>query len=475
METFDRILRAKIQLQKKRPFFGWILLNMEHTEDKKIPTMCINIKGKIRYNPDWVNTLTESQLEGVVEHEALHLVLEHLKRRILYLTKSKVLSTKVWQLCEDVVVNDILVSNDQDLPEGIIPEKDHTYTVMPFGIELADIDKKSVEYIYEELMKQMPKQPSQDQKQGSKSKQGGGGSGQEPDQDDEESDDEEESDSDSSGGGQSKDDKDGDDDDDSDQGDESDEEQDEGTDIANQLPKGWDEHERADEEEVTEEQQEDELKKWRKVFCEAVEYARSQGNVPLGVERLVDGLFKEKMNWRGLLYRFVSKQIPFDYSFERPAKKSYSLGVYLPSTTEEKVEVVVSLDTSGSITDKQLKEFVSEMIGIARCFNAVDMIVIVCDAEIHDEPLDLKNATPDSILEYLDLKGRGGTSHVPVFRWIAENRPRARLLIAFTDGATTFPDEDDVTIQTLWVLGGDHILEEEVPFGKAVIIPKYED
>jgi predicted metal-dependent peptidase len=114
------------------------------------------------------------------------------------------------------------------------------------------------------------------------------------------------------------------------------------------------------------------------------------------------------------------------------------------------------------------------MCGIARQFHSVDMVIIVCDCEIHDEPLDLKNTSPEEIMKFLELKGRGGTSHKPVFNWIKENRPQAVLLIAFTDGQTSFPKENDVSIKTLWVLSGSHINEDEVPFGVAITIPKYE-
>lgn len=480
MVEIDRILKAKIQLQRKNPFFAHILLGIRHERKDDIPkkTACIDIHGNMKYNKEWIDSLTDGEVEGVMEHEGLHLILEHLKRRITYLMLKKVIAMRIWQIAEDLVVNDILVTSGMELPEGIIPDKNHSYTIEGIGLTIKDIDKKTAEYIYDEIVKQLPTGSGGEGGETGGDGEGGeviiavGGGGGQGDQQEEETEEEEGKGDQGDGEEEETEEKEGD-------GTGETEEEKEGLteeeqEILNSLPQGWDEHER--DEDMPAKEQEKEVKRWRQRFITAVELGRMQGNLPLGIDRRCQELFKEKLNWRSILYRFISKAIPFDYSWDRPARKSHALGVYLPGVKREKIEVVVSVDTSGSITDKDLTGFVSEMVGIAKSFQSVDILAIVCDCKLTDEPVEIRNATPGKIKQELKLKGGGGTSHVPVFTWIRENKPNAKLLIALTDGATTFPDKNDVTVPIIWILGGTYRVNRgHFPFGQVIEIPRYED
>jgi len=68
----------------------------------------------------------------------------------------------------------------------------------------------------------------------------------------------------------------------------------------------------------------------------------------------------------------------------------------------------------------------------------------------------------------LILHGGGGTSHVPVFKWIDENRPDARVVVACTDGETRFPKEEDVRAEVIWVSTEKE--EADYPFGRVVML-----
>lgn len=482
MVEIDRILKAKIQLQKKNPFFAHILLGIRHERKDDIPkkSACIDIHGNMKYNKPWIDSLTDAQIETVMEHEALHLILEHLKRRKDYLAINKIISVQIWKIAEDLVINDILVTSGMEFPEGIVPDRYHSYTIEGLDITIKDIHKKTAEFVYDEIIKQLPTGNSGSDGEPSDDGEGegdeiiiavgsGGGQG---DQQDEEGEEESKGDQ-----GESEEDKEETEEKEGDgTGDTKEEEEltEEEKDILDKLPQGWDEHER--DEDMPAKEQEREIKRWRQRFITAVELGRMHGNLPSGMDRRCQELFKEKLNWYGILYRFVSKAIAFDYTWLRPARKSHSLDVYLPGLKGEKIELIVSVDTSGSITDKDLTEFVSEMVGIARSFQLVDILAIVCDCKLTEEPLDIRNATPDKIKRELKLKGGGGTSHVPVFDWINENKPNTRLLVALTDGATTFPDRNTVRIPTIWILGGTHrVSRNDFPFGQVIEIPKYED
>jgi predicted metal-dependent peptidase len=142
----------------------------------------------------------------------------------------------------------------------------------------------------------------------------------------------------------------------------------------------------------------------------------------------------------------------------RPSRHTQACGYYMPSLKREEVEVVVAVDTSGSIGQTELTEFLTEMVGIAKSFNNVKMTCLVCDAEIHDV-LEFTNGSINEILN-TKIKGGGGTAHEPIYEWLDENKPTARLIVNFTDGYTSVPK--DINYQTLWVIstgGSDEVVK----------------
>ena len=155
-----------------------------------------------------------------------------------------------------------------------------------------------------------------------------------------------------------------------------------------------------------------------------------------------------KLDWKSLLYRYITNAIPQDYTYSRPSKHSQACGFYMPSMKREEIEVVVAVDTSGSIGQAELTEFLAEMVGISKSFNNVKMTALMCDCEIHDV-LEFNNGNIDEILN-AKIKGGGGTAHEPIYKWLDENKPNCRLIVNFTDGDTSIPKE--INYPTLWVI-----------------------
>jgi len=56
-------------------------------------------------------------------------------------------------------------------------------------------------------------------------------------------------------------------------------------------------------------------KKWKKVFGEASVYAKQQGKLPVGIDRLIDIVLNEKISWKSLLYKYITNELPFDYTY----------------------------------------------------------------------------------------------------------------------------------------------------------------
>jgi len=192
------------------------------------------------------------------------------------------------------------------------------------------------------------------------------------------------------------------------------------------------------------------------------------------MERLIDGLLESSIDWKGLLYRYITNLIPIDYIWTRPSKKSRSLGVYLPSVVKEKIDLVIAVDTSSSISKDELQLFISEITGIIRSFRNVDLTIMDCDCRINTV-VTYKDAKIDDVIDF-KFRGGGGTSHKPVFNWMNENLPNARLLICFTDGYTSFPNPQDVNVNTLWVVAGYYRADaSSFPFGEVIELPKKRD
>lgn len=394
-EAKDKIIKARVALQKTHPFFSYLALHLQPIECEtqkpgskepvtgpQVPTMGVDNRGNMYYNPDFVNKMTQDEVKGVVCHEVMHIALEHLRG-----LKGK--DVKVSNVAQDIVINDIILENQLQLPrEGLLP---HNHEIMINGnIKIVKIDKKPWEQVYHELEKKLPKE-----------KQYGF--------------DDHMRDGDDDGKGDPKD------------------------------GKGAD------------------GKDWKQIINEGYAYAKLQGKAPAGLDRYVDELNYPKLNWRQMLQKFIVREIPYDFSYSRPSKRSLACGVYMPSVTRESLEIGVALDTSGSMSPKDLKECLSETVGIVKAYSNVKLTVVTCDAEVHT----VGEVTSEEDVANLEIKGGGGTDFIPVFKWIEENKPQMRLVIFFTDGFGSFP-ESAPQVKTLWCITQGGLELDKIPFGESV-------
>jgi len=201
---------------------------------------------------------------------------------------------------------------------------------------------------------------------------------------------------------------------------------------------------------------------WREIVIKASVHAKMQGHLPAGLERLVDEASQPKANWQEILARFVSGLIPVDYSWRRYNKKRWVLfEQYFPSIYQEAIEIVVVVDTSASIDNELLSQFLGEVRAIVRSYEGMKGTLIFCDADVqgvHDLN-EFDTAVP---------KGGGGTVAKPAFDWISENAPQARGIIYLTDGYISVPDEAP-EIPTVWVLS-EHGGERNIGFGEIIYL-----
>jgi predicted metal-dependent peptidase len=227
---------------------------------------------------------------------------------------------------------------------------------------------------------------------------------------------------------------------------------------------GFDQH--IFEEGMSEREKTEIQEKWKDRIIQANVYAEQKGNKPLGLERYIKELLNPKINWKAILHKYVTNALNSGTTWARPNKRFIGKRVYLPTIKKESLNVIVHIDTSGSIGQEILTEFVSEIVGIAKSFNNIKMTLIECDCEIN-QVLSVENGNIPKILS-MKIKGGGGTSHEPLWEYIEENNPECNILISLTDGYSDVKTENEPRYDVIWAVPKNGV--DNMPFGKFIKI-----
>ena len=203
---------------------------------------------------------------------------------------------------------------------------------------------------------------------------------------------------------------------------------------------------------------------WKITLSQAAHMAKQAGKLPAGLERLIDATLEPQMPWRALLHQFFNDPKPADVTWRRPNRRFIAGGLYMPScdTTTTTGDVVVVIDTSGSISEKEINEFGSEIKGIHDQLKPNKLTVIYCDAAVNH----VDEFGPFDELEFKCIGG-GGTDFRPPFKKLADDGVTPKALVYLTDGYGSFPDEDDVEYPVLWAINNRQVTP---PFGQHLIL-----
>ena len=198
--------------------------------------------------------------------------------------------------------------------------------------------------------------------------------------------------------------------------------------------------------------------------------AAGAGNLPKEVERIVQSMTNPKMNWREILQTQIQSTIKSDYSFMRPSRKGWHSGVVLPgSQFEQTIDIAVAIDASGSISEKQLTVFLSEIKSIMDQYKDYKIKVWTFDTEVYNEQDYGPN---DGDISQYSITGGGGTDFMCNWEYMKANDIVPKRLIMFTDGYTYDSWGDPNYCDTVFVIHDNHNDRIEAPFG---ITTKYED
>ena len=199
--------------------------------------------------------------------------------------------------------------------------------------------------------------------------------------------------------------------------------------------------------------------------------AAGAGNVPGGVKRLIKDLVEPVMDWRELLQQQIESTVKSDFTWSRPSRKGWHMDAVMPGMKPgEQIELVIGIDTSGSITDKDLKIFLSEIQGIMDSYDEYKITVMGWDTEVHNVG-EFTSDNMESICEF-EPGGGGGTDPHCVWNYLQEHNIEPKKSVMFTDYCFFgwSPDEVENYADTVWIIKGNKNAEPE--FG---IYAHYED
>ena len=198
----------------------------------------------------------------------------------------------------------------------------------------------------------------------------------------------------------------------------------------------------------------------------AAAQAAGAGNLPKEIERIIQQFTEPKMNWRELLQQQIQSVIKNDYTFARPSRKGWHSGVILPGTNyDETIDVCIAIDTSGSIHNEQVQDFLGEVQGIMEQYKDYNIKIWCFDTEVHNEQ-DF-GASGESMDSY-KIEGGGGTDFMANWNYMKENDIVPKKFIMFTDGYPWDTWGDENYCDTLFVINGHHDKNMEAPFGTTV-------
>lgn len=407
-EALKKLRKARTKMLLRLPFFGKLATHLKLVEADWIPTIGTD-STRIYYNPEFINALSKDEIVFVLSHNVMHCVYNHHGRRS---GRDK----KVWDSACDYVTNNELI----DLGVGKMPNLIRVLHDKKY-------DDMTAEEVYNDLMQQQQQQQGNGQQQDSDGDGDGQGQGSAPGSFDEHFE--------------------------PNQGDkdaqEEGSEEDGGAKSSGQVIMTDPEYNEAQEE-------------FKQAVLAAAKSAKDAGEVPAGIRRMIKELTNPKMDWRELLAAQIKSCVPSDYMWERGSRKTRSMGIHMPDMDrEDRVEVCVAIDTSGSISEQMLRDFLGEIQGIMEQFTDFEIQIWTFDTQVYNRQV-FGPENIDDLTEY-DIQGGGGTDFMVNWHFMMQEEIEPNRFIMMTDGYPWNSWGDEDYCETIFLIhGNDSIV---APFG----------
>lgn len=407
-----KLAAARTRLILDKPFLGALALRLPlvAADPKWCPTSTTDGR-KLYYNPDFIDHLSLEQTQFVLAREALHCGLSHFARR-QHRIKGR------WDVACEYSINPVLVK------DGLTPP--------PATIVIAAYEGMTAEEIYpfiEDDDSDDPDAENSQSGQDSDPSKGGSKEGQEQRK---------------GGEGQSS--------------------------KNNESQSGGDSQ--------TEQQQElqgtqgtaqpdplsaselDALStQWQQRMAGAALQAQQAGKLGGALARMVGEMLQPKLPWRMLLARYMTQLARDDYSYARPSRREGEM--IMPSLRSSQANIVVVLDTSGSVTNEELHEFLAEINTLKAQLRA-SITLHACDTELSKDGPWVFEAWEEFKLPK-EFHGGGGTDFRPIYDWIEKQGKSPDMLLYFTDAEGEFPAMEP-SYPVIWLVKG----KAPVPWGQRI-------
>jgi predicted metal-dependent peptidase len=404
-----KLAAARTRLILDQPFLGALVLRLPLVAaDPKWCRTTATDARKLYYNSAYVEALSLGATQFVLAHEALHCALSHFARRHHRLKHR-------WDIACDYAINPLLIQEGLSPPPGVLVE-DHfagmtAEEIYPCLDDNSDEQDTLDEHIYDREQTDTRTRDQEHRGQGDKTTRS----------------------------------------------------------RRDKLPRGQNRQGDANPESrgvplppppLTSQEQQALMVLWQQRLAGAAQQAMQAGKLGATMARMVDFLLQPQLPWRMLLARYMTATARDDYSYIRPSGRRGDPAIF-PSLRSAQINLAVALDVSGSVSEKEISEFLSEIDALRGQLRA-RITLLACDEMLsHDSPWLFE---PWEDLELpRELHGGGGTSFVPVFKWVASQDTSPDLLIYFTDAQGVFP-HGPPSYPVIWLVKG----KAKVPWGQRV-------
>ena len=478
-----RLLLSRMRIMCNYSFYGLLLMHMRFGVDEEVETAYTD-GVRIVFGTGFLDGISDSELDFVMLHEIMHVVLSHCFR-------GEKKDGEIFNIACDIVVNsNILLENNMNLK---------SITLKKYGesMHLTPDKKEGHEFTAEQVYEMLIKDGNGDKKNGSgKGKRNSKSSG---DSSSENSSGDSSSEN-SSGGSSSSDaseaEKSGKNSKTSQGGDASKADEDtnaRASQNGNESKTGADKNAKPSQDGKNGNTKAvgdwDDHSKWGKsgedpellhdvwisrvtnaaAAIEIRDATNGRGTLPLLAQRVLQELKRPKIDWRTILSEFIHEEI-VDYSFSPPDRRFDDTPFFLPdfNETEETVKkILFMIDTSGSMSDKMVTSAYSEVKGAIDQFDGklAGWLGFFDGAVAEPQPFENEEE-----FKVIHPTGGGGTDFNVIFKYV-EDKMQEDLpasIIILTDGYAPFPPQKAANgIPVLWLVNNDAI---NPPWGKVARI-----
>ena len=321
MSMPSKMEKAMVQITLDHPFFADVMMKYPITPRTDIPTLAVNKRGQMFYNPDFIESLPVPQIVWGICHEILHVVDLHSLR---VGDRDK----KLFNYAADAWINDTLRACN--IGQAI-----------PHTVNIPGSKDRTVEEIYDSLPKD-PRGNGKGQGQGS----GGSGQGESDSSDDQDNDDQDDGQPDDNKG------------------------------IGDDILDDGEPMSEAEAKQISTEAMVN--------IAQAAQSAKMRGDMPAPLQKYIAERLAVKTPWHEHLEKYMMGRAKQDYKWNRPSRRYVSQGMYLPALRPEPTlgEVVIQVDISGSVSAREIEHYNGHLQRIIEQCHPEKVHVIYTDTEV---------------------------------------------------------------------------------------------